>query len=1097
MIKGLGMLRRLFFLCVVLILGEASSTRASKVISPSNITATSATGNYSPPQKSCDGSGLDINGLLHSTMTDDHWVNECWPNNMGNPVGRTGSMWIQYTLNKIYQLNEMWVWNHNELGTQSWVDRGLKKVKIDYSLDGNNWTYLGEFTFARAPGRGWLSSWPSRVDPNEYAHEVEVDFSGAGAKYVCITADVNEGTWGSDWACGLAEVRFFGISAQASTPYPPNTAGDMPPEMVLSWTPGDYAASHEVYFGADYNDVNDANTSWPVGTSVYKGNQALDNNNYDPDGLLELGQTYYWRIDEVNDSNTWKGNIWTFAVKDYHAVDDFQDYNDSNDLAATWVPAGNANVSYYFSTTMEPFFEQHDVFISGMGGYHTYRIPAIVVTNAGTILAFCEGRKNSAADDGDIDLVLRRSLDNGQTWTDTQIVYEEGGSAEITIGNPCPVVDRDTGTIWVFFAKNWGYDGIFVTSSTDDGVTWASPTDLTSTLKTGGQSWFTPGPGHGIQLKYGPKAGRLIIPSYEKDSGGIWRSFVIYSDDHGLTWQSGGRTSQGEECLVVETVTGALYMNIRWVGTRAFTRSYDGGESWGPLQFASELIEPDCQAAVKRFTTATEQDRNRVLFSNPASTGRYNMTVRLSYDECQSWNAGKTIYSGQSAYSDLCVLPQIPMPNIVCFYERGISSPYEKITFAKFNLEWLTNGNDVPERSMRIYYNNNTSSYSEVGRTYTQAQDWTLWGTKVLSLWFRGDPNNGTEKMYVALEDNNDANAVVTYKGDANVLKQEDWQEWSIALYDFNDSGVDLSMIKKVIIGFGDRNSLIPSGASGHACVDDIRLYPCRAGVVSADFNGDCVVDFRDLGIMVEHWLDVAGDVDANGLVAHWRFDEGTGSIAYDSVGDNHGTIYGANWTVGLIDDALAFDGVEDYVLIGDADALELPELTLCFWSKNLDPTRHFDGGVGKGVLFGHGADYSYKIDFSDGSASAAITNASDDEFTLYAPIEGSNWHMWTVTAGDCNLVFYKDGIIQDSTSYTGEIDYTKTNNNFVIGARDQGGYSLYGVIDDVRIYDYAMTAQKVQQVMEGSELPNDLNNDGIVNFEDFAAMSAIWLKNK
>src|SRR5262249_46138769 len=111
-----------------------------------------------------------------------------------------------------------------------------------------------------------------------------------------------------------------------------------------------------------------------------------------------------------------------------------------------------------------------DVFTSGAGGYHTYRIPSLLGTRDGTLLALCEGRKAGASDDGDIDLVLRRSTDGGRTWGDLELVHEEGGTRPVTIGNPCPVVDRSTGTIWLAFCRN--NSDVFVTASSDDGRTW-------------------------------------------------------------------------------------------------------------------------------------------------------------------------------------------------------------------------------------------------------------------------------------------------------------------------------------------------------------------------------------------------------------------------------------------------------------------------------------------------------------------------------------------------------------------------------------------------------------------------------------------------
>ncbi|MFN4260963.1 MAG: exo-alpha-sialidase, partial [Gemmataceae bacterium] len=154
--------------------------------------------------------------------------------------------------------------------------------------------------------------------------------------------------------------------------------------------------------------------------------------------------------------------------------------------------------------------QQIDVYHSGKEGYHTFRIPALLMTQKGTLLAFCEGRKTSRADHGDIDLVLKRSSDGGQTWTPLQLVYEEGDTAKITIGNPCPVQDRETGVIWLPFTRD--NDDVFVTHSRDDGQTWSEPVKITSAVKKSDWSWYATGPGVGIQMRTGPHAGRLIIP---------------------------------------------------------------------------------------------------------------------------------------------------------------------------------------------------------------------------------------------------------------------------------------------------------------------------------------------------------------------------------------------------------------------------------------------------------------------------------------------------------------------------------------------------------------------------------------------------------
>ena len=334
---------------------------------------------------------------------------------------------------------------------------------------------------------------------------------------------------------------------------------------------------------------------------------------------------------------------------------------------------------------------QVDVFISGTEGYHTYRIPGIVLSSKGTLLAFCEGRKTGRGDHGDLDLVLRRSTDGGKTWEPMQLVYEEGGTAGITIGNPCPVVDRATGTIWLPFCRN--NDRVFITHSTDDGRSWAQPVEITEHVKKPGWDWYATGPGHGIQLR----SGRLLIPCDCGDSKGWdnWdkkgHSLVFYSDDHGQTWRLGGVTDPGmNECEAVELADGSLLLSMRqYLGPkqRAFSTSTDAGLTWSKPRHHPEVHCPVCQSSILRHTLPPAE-KNRILYSGPGGPGRSHMTVRLSYDEGRSWPVAKVIHEGSAAYSDLVILPD---QSIGCLYERD---NYGKITFARFTLQWLTDGKD-------------------------------------------------------------------------------------------------------------------------------------------------------------------------------------------------------------------------------------------------------------------------------------------------------------------------------------------------------------------------------------------------------------------
>jgi sialidase-1 len=340
---------------------------------------------------------------------------------------------------------------------------------------------------------------------------------------------------------------------------------------------------------------------------------------------------------------------------------------------------------------------------AGQGGVHTYRIPAVVATTVGTLLVFCEARRSSRSDTGAIDLVVRRSCDNGASWQAMRVVAADGDS---TCGNPCPIVVRQTGAVVMLFTKNRGNDkqdrimrgedpprSVWRTVSRDDGVTWSEPVDISLQARKPDWRWYATGPCHGIQLA----SGRLVAPCDHSTGAefGTMHSHVIYSDDLGATWRIGdGVDGYTDESTVVELSDGSLYLNMRnYRGThrRAYSTSRDGGATWTPVVEDATLVEPVCQASVLRVSATAKGGRDRIAFTNPASTKRENLTLRLSYDECRSWAVSKALWSGPAAYSDLVLCPD---GTIGCLFESGAKDPYEGIAFARVTLAWLTGGAD-------------------------------------------------------------------------------------------------------------------------------------------------------------------------------------------------------------------------------------------------------------------------------------------------------------------------------------------------------------------------------------------------------------------
>ena len=350
---------------------------------------------------------------------------------------------------------------------------------------------------------------------------------------------------------------------------------------------------------------------------------------------------------------------------------------------------------------------QSNVYRSGRDGYHTYRIPSVIVAPNGDLLAFCEGRRAHGGDSGDIDLVMKRSLDGGHTWSKQAVVWDDGAN---TCGNPCPVVDEATGTIWLLTTHNLGGDReaqiirqeskgtrtVWVTSSEDSGVSWTEPREITKTTKLPDWTWYATGPGAGIQLRRGEHVGRLVIPCDHIEAGtGHYYSHVIYSDDHGETWALGGSTPQHQvnECEVVELADGELMLNMRNYDrsqrTRQVAASTDGGATWTGQRHDETLIEPICQASIRRARWPKDEEPGLILFSNPASReGRVKMTVRASVDEGRTWPHARVLHTGGSAYSCLVALPD---GDLGCLYE---ADGYRRIVFARFDLEWILGEGD-------------------------------------------------------------------------------------------------------------------------------------------------------------------------------------------------------------------------------------------------------------------------------------------------------------------------------------------------------------------------------------------------------------------
>lgn len=371
---------------------------------------------------------------------------------------------------------------------------------------------------------------------------------------------------------------------------------------------------------------------------------------------------------------------------------------------ATAVTADN----YAASLSTTGVHEYQKIFDGGDGDYHSFRIPSIVRTPDGTLIAFAEGRKDSTGDFGDINMVYRRSLDNGDTWEPLEVLEGQG---EGKFGNPVAVTDFETNTVWIFFMWNsaeiqsrsdideWGERKTYARYSADNGATWSPKTDLTSSVLPPDYTFDMIGPGTGIQtVKANP--GRLIIPALHRN---------IYSDDHGATWNYQIIPSGSSESTIVERFDGTLMRNDRSVNDNITNRLVSTGTiASGFSNFVAddELLCPIAEASILRYTFSA---KDRIFFLNSYSTtSRLLMHVQVSYDGGNSWPIRKKVFDwltdqqcinqGKGGYSSMIKTEDNMVGALIENNEDPGNSEtsHKSIEFHKFNLTWILNGASEP-----------------------------------------------------------------------------------------------------------------------------------------------------------------------------------------------------------------------------------------------------------------------------------------------------------------------------------------------------------------------------------------------------------------
>jgi sialidase-1 len=377
----------------------------------------------------------------------------------------------------------------------------------------------------------------------------------------------------------------------------------------------------------------------------------------------------------------------------------------------------------------DALLEKTDLFMACEGGYDLYRIPGILSTPSGNLIVTCEARMESpntaAGDWTKMDVLMRRSEDGGVTWSPPvklanppadfplnpmSTVRDWVKPGDITVHNAMGIADHVTQEVHFLYGVE--YNRYFYVRSSDDGRTFEEPVDITATFEAfrPDYDWkiIAAGPGHGIQLR----TGRLLAPIWMSTGTGSGAHrpsavSVIYSDDHGKTWQRGALVAahpdlvNPNETIALELADGRVMLNIRHETTlrnprrrlRALSFSDNGIDGWSAPRFEEALPESICMASILRLSHPGKDEKSRILFANPhnpKTTERKNVALKLSYDEGETWPVMKVLEPGRSGYTDLATNGQ---GDIFCFYERGSFGKTHFTTaalcLARFNLEWL------------------------------------------------------------------------------------------------------------------------------------------------------------------------------------------------------------------------------------------------------------------------------------------------------------------------------------------------------------------------------------------------------------------------
>ena len=927
------------------------------------------------------------------------------------------------------------------------------------------------------------------------------------------------------------------------------------PAATLEWEAGLFAATHELYLGTDYNEVSDANASVHPGVTYVDVNTAVT---YDPDPDMTFNTVYYWRVDEVNGPNTVKGDVWTFTVLDSSTVigavnpEPFERYG----VTDNWIPTAILDGWNFWDTGSPDQVQKLDpnYGIDGNG-------LAVIAPDAGN------GFGTWSTSDDIIATPLHR--------LETSFKLVAGGSS----GDQCRLIIGNSGQ------STWNYnlyaeitpEPAFQKGIRLDGATGEKLLPFGYLIERG--IWYD----LQIEMNYiaDTVRARYAIagePFYGWSEAAIMRDDTQYSD---IDFVFNGEVhldelSNGPIFIAYDPSPEDTAENIpenvelSWTkGILAVQHKVYFGTEAGNLLLVTDVTQPQDACS---YDPPGDFDLNKTYYwrvdeVNGAYTwtgDEWSFTVASYHviDDFESYQGGfllddkvtvnpdgirVTWKDGWSLDDDVTDTGSniYYILDTHCMNGSGGRPDYdipvhggEKMMIVDYNNSGSNKLNNLkPDKNCPVYPQtgiNGSSYFSKIVRDIPALKQDFASGMVMLNLSFYGDPGNDLEPLSIILKDTDANYAKLLYNSDANDIKLAQWTAWDIFLTDFTaaNAALNLNSIERIIILIGDEGAASPGG-TGLICFDDIRISPpsCRPDRAKniGDLNADCVVDNKDVFIMVSDWLlyDSTRSVVLSGVaptsapIGHWKLDEAGGTVADDnSVNNNDGQFAGGvTWDPagGVLNGTAVFDGTEPEGIVIGVDPNFFNNnitnaLTLTAWIRT-DPEIS-DGSL----ILSKGDNTQYGILNFKGSLYFQTLFDGPDGNDIRVDVSGgtiadNQWHHIAGVLNDANndAAIYIDGDLIARKAIdpgTLALSLNKTPYRLCIGGDEKWALGAWtGMIDDARVYDYGLPADQVmyiatdapagvyQSLLSPANIyDSEAKNNKWINLRDFVILADKWL---